>query len=144
MAVTVYPVDGMAHVGLIHHMNALAPEVFPPLTSRHLSRGYWWVAQDTETFEAVAFAGLVPMEPFDGVGYLKRAYVLPQYRGQGLQRQFMQLREEKARALGWHLLVSECANNEYSERNFIAAGFERCSPEQPWGASGSVYFKKKI
>lgn len=136
-------VDGMAHCDLLHYMNGFEPERFPPLKSKHLAHGHWWLAIDDNV--AVGFAGMVPFfEQSDGIGYLKRAYVLPQYRGRGLQRSFMRLRESKARELGYHLIVSECANNPPSERNFLAEGFEAFTPEQSWGEVGSVYFRKRL
>lgn len=138
-------IDGMEHAELLHLMNGFEPERFPKLKSRHLSHGLWWIAQEIETNIAIAFAGMVPFfESCDGVGYLKRAYVLPQYRGQGLQREFLRIREERARQIGWHLLVSECRNNPPSQKNFLLAGYETFTPEQPWGEHGSIYFRKRL
>jgi len=116
---------------------------FPPLTDAHLDLGFWWFADNP--FRAVAFAGMVPFEPFPGVGYLKRAYVSPEARGHGLQQQFLRIREAKARSLGWTCLVSECAwDNAYSAANFVRAGFESCEPEQRWGAPDSLYWRKQL
>src|ERR1700730_1485349 len=89
---------------VIYGFNSLVPE-WPRLLKRHLERGYWWlVGIDWE--DPVAFAGMVPMEPFPNIGYLKRAYVLPAHRGHGLQRKLLAVREAKARELGWTLLIS--------------------------------------
>ena len=137
-------IDGMEHYELLHIMNGFEPEIFPPLQSRHLVHGHWWIAQEEVTNIAVGFAGLVEMTPFDGVGYLKRAYVLPQYRGQGMHSQFLRVREQAARDLGWHLVVSECANrNVASAKNFTRAGYLQCDPEQPW-ETGAIYFSKRL
>jgi len=136
-------VNGMECAETIRHFNSLAPETFPALKRRHLSEGFWWFAF-YET-EAVAFAGLVPMEPFPNVGYLKRCYVLSDHRGNGLQRQLMKVREDKARSLGWHLLASETVvHNVPSARNFRAAGYEQVTPEQPWGNHPSLYWVKRL
>lgn len=137
--------DGSNHLAAatIRRMNALAPEIFPALESHHLENGFWWLAY----FEGsvVAFAGLCDMEPFPNVGYLKRAYVLPDHRGHGLQGRFMSLREAKAREIGWTHLVSECgAANRASARNFERAGYMRCDPEQKWGDLNSIYWKKSL
>jgi RimJ/RimL family protein N-acetyltransferase len=144
MSYFVREIDGMEHADLLHHMNCFDAS-FPPLTSKHLSRGYWWIAQEYDSNVVIAFAGLVPFfEPNDGVGYFKRAYVLPEYRGQGLQLSFMRLREAKARLLKWRMLVSECEpDNLASAKNFKAAGFEEFIPEQPWYGD-SLYFKKML
>lgn len=124
----------------LHRFNSLAPETFPALQSRHLIRGHWWLVHLGE--EPVAFAGL---DPIPSVGYLKRAYVLPEHRGHGLQLRLMYTREVKARRLGWRQLVSECGpGNARSAANFLKAGFEPVDPEQPWGAPGSRYFSKTL
>lgn len=136
-------VDGEDYADLIRSLNALEPDRFPALEDRHLELGYWWLLKASAGV-VVGFAGLCPFDPCPGVGYLKRAYVAPDHRGKGLQLKMIQAREEKARELGWHLLVSECKDNPHSERNFLAAGFEICEPEQPWGEAGSVYFVKLL
>src|SRR5579859_4595208 len=137
-------VDGETHSEVLRYLNAMEPERFPPLQDRHLAHGYWWLARTWER-SIIGFAGLVPMTPFHGVGYLKRAFVVPTFRGQGLQLFFMRARENKARELGWTKLVSEVAvDNERSIANFLKAGFIQVEPEQKWGAPGSVYFVKRL
>lgn len=138
----------------IHRFNSLDEKTFPLLKPHHLECGYWWLAYPNaadgvictpDQTPPVAFAGLVPNTPFDGYGYLKRAYVLPDHRGQGLQCRLLFTRELKARELGWTHLVSECAeSNLHSSANFRRAGFERCEPEQRWGVADSVYWIKKL
>ena len=116
---------------------------FPALTPHHLENGFWWLVHLAG--EAAAFGGLVPFEPFPKTGYLKRAYVLPEHRGNGLQGRLLAIREQKARGLKWTHLVSECAStNAPSANNFIRAGFRVCEPEQRWGAPGSIYWVKEI
>lgn len=135
----------MEHHELLHYLNSFEPERFPALTSRHISRGFWWLAID-ENNVAAGFTGMVPFfDQADGVGYLKRAYVLPQYRGQGMQIRFIAERESKASELGWHLLVTECArDNIASARNLLHAGFEAFTPDQKWAGEDSMYFRKRI
>lgn len=143
MPYRVMEVDGEEQAVTIHRLNGLAPETFPPLSPHHLTDGFWWIAYLNA--EAVAFAGMVEMIPFQNVAYLKRAYVLPDHRGHGLQSRFMTLREAKAKSLGWTHLVSECgADNHASAANFSRAGFTRCDPEQVWGAPNSMYWIKLI
>ncbi len=121
----------------------MAPECFPALSVRHLQRGHWWLVYSTG--EPIAFAGMVPMEPFPNVGYLKRAFVMAEHRGHGLQAALMTHREVKARRIGWTTLVSECSSdNFHSARNFIKAGYTACDPEQRWGATNSLYWRKAL
>ncbi len=143
-------IDGVLNRDIIESFNALDP-YFPELQDRHFKNGYWWLAFRTdhpdaigEVEAAVAFAGLVPMEPFEGYGYCKRCLVLPGHYGNGLQDRFLHVRIWRARELGWTQLVSECrSDNKYSAYNFRRAGFERFEPEQPW-AKDSIFFKKAL
>jgi hypothetical protein len=130
---------------MIRRLNAEARQ-FPGLENRHMLRGYWWLAY-TEQGEAVGFAGMVPFVPFDrlGVGFLKRSYMKPGFRG-GMQAAFLALREDKARMLGWKMLVTDAGvDNLHSQRNLEAAGYIRCEPEQPWFEQpASVYYEKVL
>ncbi len=138
----IHEVDGRINADLLDRLNALAPEIFPPLEARHYENGYWWIGYHED--KEVAFCGLVPFEPFH-VGYFKRCLVLPDHHGHGIQFRMMMVRDLKARQLGWPMVVSECgANNHFSASNFRKAGFERIDPEQKWGAPGSIYWRKSL
>lgn len=146
MAVDIREVCGIVHASLLNYLNTHQAGFFPRLATKHLAYGNWWLAIN-EANMAVGFAGLVPMTPFDqvGVGYLKRAYVIREYRGQGLQLRFLEVREAKAREIGYRMLVSECAgDNDPSSQNFAKAGFSVTEPEQCWGEVGSTYFVKRL
>jgi GNAT superfamily N-acetyltransferase len=144
-------VDSLLNRHILEEFNALNP-AFPDLQDRHFKNGFWWLAilsdhPDAvgEVEAAVAFAGLVPMTPFHGVGYLKRCFVMPGHHGHGLQYRMMMARELKARQLGLTVLVSECAaDNSYSAANFRKAGFDPCEPEQVWGEPGSLFWVKSL
>lgn len=138
-------VEGATCASVIHDFNRLSPDTFPELKPKHLERGYWFIAYDEENAnERVGFAGMVPFDPVPNVGYLKRAYVLPDARGNGLQWEFMLARERLAKELGWTQLVSECIyTNIHSANNFIKAGFKLCEPEQPW-AVNSLFWTKSL
>jgi len=148
MMYEVREIDGVLNRDIIEDFNALDP-YFPPLQDRHFRDGFWWLALRTdhpdaigEVEAAVAFAGMVPMEPFPNVGYLKRCFVMPGHYGHGIQYRMLKARELRARQLKWTMLVSECrADNEYSANNFRRAGFDEFMPEQPW-SQDSIYFKK--
>ena len=135
-------VDGELSAEVLHNLNGLEPDRFPPLREVHLETGFWWLLKDDHG-TLCGFAGLCEMFPFPGVGYCKRAYVSPDHRGRGLQVKMLQAREEKARELGWHLLVGE-TTSAYAAANFRRAGFELTEPEQCWGQPGSLYFSKLL
>src|SRR4051812_34303169 len=105
-------VDGTKLADTICRFNALEPS-WPQLTEQHLSDGYWWLAYPQDAFysfspQPVAFAGLTPMVPFDGYGFLKRCFVMPDHHGHALQYRLMIARESKAKRLGWTHIVGEC------------------------------------
>lgn len=133
---------GREHADLLHHFNSLEPS-FPKLTEKHITEGYWWVAYEGDG--PVGFAGLVENIPHVKEGYMKRAFVKPEYRGRGYQREFLALRALKAQKLGWNCLVSEHhPDNVVSAENFKSAGYHRCMPEQVWGEPGSIFWVKRI
>lgn len=143
MTVVVVEVDGEACADEIKAFNDRFPDAFLPLKHKHLANGWWWLAQDAG--RTVGFTGMVPFEPFPHVGYYKRAAVLPEYRGKGLQQWFMEVRDAKARSsTDWTHIVSECDfDNIASANNFIKAGFRLCDPERVW-ADKALFWIKRI
>jgi GNAT superfamily N-acetyltransferase len=138
---SLHEVDGGSHADTLHQFNAQIEE-WPPLSQKHIFNGHWWISYLED--EPVAFAGLVPFEPFVGVGYLKRCFVKPDHHGHGLQFRMLMAREIKAKHLGWTMLVSECSNdNLWSAANFRKAGYQQTEPEQPW-AKDSIYWVKHL
>lgn len=139
----IFEVDGVEYQDEINRFNSMAPEIFPVLKPHHFTDGHWWLVRCGD--EVVAFAGIVPFEPCDGVWYFKRCYVLPDHHGHGLQFRLMKARELKARQIGARQIISECAgSNTYSASNFRKAGFELTEPEQKWGAANSLYWVKAL
>lgn len=134
-------VDGVAFADTIGNFNKCVKE-WPELKQKHYEDGFWWLV--FHNAEAVAFAGLVPMEPFPAIGYLKRCYVLPEHRGQSLQGRLIAIREAHARSLGYTHLVSDChQTNASAARSFRRAGYQLCEPEQPW-EKDSLYWIKEL
>lgn len=133
-------VDGDLSHEVLHNLNQSDPS-WPALTDDHLETGWWWLLK-TDPSVLVGFCGMVSMLPFPGVGYLKRAYISPDHRGRGLQLKMIEARIEKAKELGWHLLVTE-TTSRYAAHNFAMAGFEPCEPEQLW-AGEAQYFVKHL
>ena len=127
---------------VLHDFNALEPRYFPPLSHKHFSEGYWWIVYHCS--EAVAMCGLVPNIPFEWCGYLKRCYVVPEHRGNGLQERLIGIRELKAKDLGWEMLVTDCHHdNKASYNSLCRKGYSITHPEQPWSAN-SIYFAKRL
>ena len=133
-------VSGIEHAETLHRLNNLSPHLFPPLRSRHLESGHWWIIYFRD--EPKAFAGLVPFVPFTQTGYLKRCWVDSKYRGRGWQKILLEERERKAKSLGWTMLVSDVsADNEHSNMNFLKSGYTETVPEQIWASNSRFWVK---
>jgi GNAT superfamily N-acetyltransferase len=76
--------------------------------------------------------------------YLSRAGVLPAWRGQGLQRRLIALRERLARRQGFVWMISDTTDNVPSSNNLIKAGYKLIEPSAPWANSESLYWSKKL
>jgi GNAT superfamily N-acetyltransferase len=134
-------VDGIAFADTISNFNKYV-EAWPELQPKHYENGYWWLV--FHGAEAIAFAGLVPFDPFPNAGYLKRCYVLPDHRGHSLQSRLIAIREAQGRSLGWtHLYSDSHKTNVHAANSFRRAGYALCEPEQPWEIN-SLYWVKEI
>jgi GNAT superfamily N-acetyltransferase len=127
----------------IRDFNRMEPN-FPALKDEELEgeHCYWWLAYCGK--EPVAFAGVVPSKRYNNTGYLKRAGVVPEHRGHGLQLRFFRVREIKARKVGWEWLISECTDTIHSANNFIRAGYLMFEPVERWAFQNSLYWRKKL
>jgi len=112
-----------------------APQIEP-------QTGFWWLAFLRD--EPAGFAGLKISQRTPGTGYLHRAGVLRQHRGNGLQRRFIRVREAKARALGMDRIVTDTTDNIPSANSLIACHYRLYMPEGPWGFSDTLYWERTI
>lgn len=105
---------------------------------------WWWLAID-EDGRAVGFAGMRPSDRWQQTMYLCRAGVLPEYRGQGIQKRLIRVRLIKARSLGNTHAITDCTTeNPASARSLIAAGFRPYWPQIPWALPHSIYWIRKL
>jgi GNAT superfamily N-acetyltransferase len=111
-----------------------------PLVSTHV--GHWWLVYHDDA--PVAFAGLVKACQHENSGYFIRAGVLPEHRGNGLQRRLIRVREMRARKNGWTRIVTETNENIPSANSLIGAGFKLYAPRNPWGLSTALYWTKDL
>jgi GNAT superfamily N-acetyltransferase len=111
-------------------------------------RGYWWLVTDMDDwampYKAVAFCGFTFALHTPGAGYLKRAGVLKAYRGQGLQRRLITVRERKARTLGLTTMLTDTTENPPSANSLISAGYKTFEPAYRWAFQHSIYWKKDL
>jgi GNAT superfamily N-acetyltransferase len=122
----------------IHALDRLAfLESAPPIKPE---TGHWWLAFSGD--RPVAYGGYMPAATHVGMGYLCRVGVLPEFRGHGLQRRFIRVREAHARRTGYAGLVTDTTANLPSANNLIRAGFVLFEPKAPWAFANTLYWRK--
>ena len=103
--------------------------------------GDWWLAMNGR--EPVGFCGITPSAYLPKTGYLKRAAVRQGFRGHGLQRRMLTVRERHARRLGYHTLYTDTATfNVRSSNNLFRAGFVLFRPDPIWNGEDFLYWRK--
>ena len=106
--------------------------------------GWWWVGYSLVNDQPVAFGILEPSQQWLDTAYLSRAGVLPAWRGQGLQRRLITLRERVARNKGFTWMISDTTDNVPSSNNLIKAGYKLLEPSAPWANTDSLYWAKRL
>ena len=89
------------------------------------------------------YAALVAHGP--AAGFLARCGVLPDYRGQGLQRRLIRARASYARRIGLPLVYTyTVVGNPASSNNLIKCGFVLYRPEWRWAGVDCLYWRKEL
>ena len=117
-------------------------ECFPYDARMSFSGTRWWLATD-EDGKAVAYAGLE--HRYGDRGFLCRAGVLPEARGNGLQKRLIRARERGARSLSMDRLITYTdKHNVVSSNNLIACGYRLYRPEDEWGTPAALYWYRDL
>lgn len=123
---------GQAHTECFPHDSAYLP-----------GRGHWWLAH-TKDKQLAGFAGLQESSQWSDTGYLVRAGVLPEYRGNGLQKRLIRVRIAAARRLGWKYVITDTRLNPESANSLISCGFRMYLPRKPWSFKDACYWRIKL
>lgn len=101
----------------------------------------WWVAEYDGRI--AGYAGLSTDYGYIGMGYLSRAGILPEFRGKGIQKLLIQVRDEEAIKRGYELNITYVANwNHASANSLIRCGYTLYEPELAYGLKDALYFRK--
>ena len=106
------------------------------------NHGYWWIA--TQDGVDCAFAGLVCSPWWTDCGYLIRCGVVPDMRGQGLQKKFIRVRIRQAKALKMNWVITSTFDNPASANSLISCGFKMFDPTNPWMTKHTSYWRLKL
>lgn len=104
----------------------------------------WWIAIIDGKF--AGFAGTTAKVDWDKAEglFVGPCGVLPEFRGRGLQRKFLKVRERYAIAKGYTKLVGSVETaNVWSGNNFIRCGYE-LDPDPKPRSPGHIHFRKLI
>lgn len=124
-------------------VRSLDAECFKDEADMTFEGHYLWIARD----ERGEIAGYAAMQITDSgtAAFLSRCGVLPAFRGKGLQKQFIRVRERTARKLGVRNLITYTNTvNLGSINSLIASGYRLYRPAYSWGFKfgDGLYFWK--
>lgn len=109
-------------------------------------KGWYWLAYECVKCadgsmvkkEPIGFAALIKRGAF---AYLERGGVLKEFRGHGIQQEFISERLKKAKVLEFKTAIAVTYANPISGNNLIKEGFRLYKPEKMWLNSASSYWK---
>lgn len=115
---------------------------FPGCTLPAWDRSYIWICKVDGKIAGFATLRQVWGEKY---GYLERVAVLKEFRGNGIQKSFIDIRMRYAKRLGWKgVLTYTTADNYPSINSLMHRGFSIYSPEYAWSGREMLYFKKEF
>lgn len=124
---------------------AVQAQCFPHDAPVNVTEGLWWIARDPEGKPA-GFCGMSLWAGGDALtAYLSLAGVIPEYRGQGLQKRLIRTRLNKAKQLSLARVVTDTTTyNPASVNSLVACGFRQFLPAVPWRVPGALYWEKTL
>ena len=128
-------------VSLIQDMDQVC---FPGESLPEADEAVWWVVLDEDGREA-AYAGGIVDTYSPGVHdlFMNRAGVLPEYRGQGLQRRLIHTRYRFACREGYRSCYTYTVPFNYrSSNNLIRCGFTLWRPAWAWAGDEALYWHR--
>ena len=123
-------------------LSALQKKCLPIDKPYDTTHGYWWIASKDGL--DIGFAGLIHSHWWSDCGYLIRCGVLPDHRGQGLQKKFIRIRIRQAKALKMNWIITSTYDNPASANSLISCGFKMFDPTNPWMTKHTSYWRLKL
>jgi GNAT superfamily N-acetyltransferase len=102
----------------------------------------WWLATVDDV--PVGYAGLALHDGWPGVGFLRRAGVLPRHRGRGLHDRMIAARLRWAKRRGLAAVVTyTMPHNAESANNLMDHGFRLADPPVAYVGGGVLYWRRE-
>lgn len=105
-------------------------------------KAWYWIGYYNQT--PVAFCILVPSLQWRDAVYMARSGVLSEFRGKGLQKRMISIRESFARRRGYRWAVTDTTENPASSNSLISRGYRLYEPSMPWGFRHTLYWRKRL
>lgn len=141
MKIAVRQVDADAEADLLMEMQRITMPHDEHLKPEEALQ--WWIAYDRGV--PVGYAALSRSKQVANRGYLSSAGVLPGYRGLGIQKKLIRVRQQYARRIGMTCLVTDTVvSNPASANSLIACGFRAFYPPTPWKIGAACYWRKEL
>ena len=104
--------------------------------------GWWWIGYDGEF--PVAFCGMKESKRFSNGVYMSRSGVTYYYRGHGLQKKMLRIRDRFAKNNGYEWAFSDTTDNPASANSLIACGYKLYDPSIAYGLDTTIYWRKLL
>jgi GNAT superfamily N-acetyltransferase len=114
------------------------------LSDQEIGEANWWFVYHKGI--AVGFTGLL-YYPYlkQPAAFLYRSGVLKDYRGYGLQKRFIRVRERQSLKDGYNRIITYTSYDNYPSANsLISCGYKLYRPPTDWGVKNAYYFEKKL
>lgn len=109
---------------------------------RGFKKGTWWILFDGD--KPIGYCGVF-LDYGDDFGWLGCAGVIKSYRGMGLQKKMIRVREKEARKHGLKKLITYTSRDNFpSANNLIRCGYLLYQPETEYGVKNALYFFKEL
>jgi GNAT superfamily N-acetyltransferase len=122
------------------NLNAL---IFPEDDLNVGDNTFHWIATDKRSKEPIGFCSVTDFG--EGILFLSRAGLLPEYRGRNIQRKFIRLRERFARSNGYKKIITYTLKDNYQSMNSLfISGYKIYTPEFQYVGPGYMYYIKEL
>ena len=136
----IYSQGKIINADLYRRLIVLDGKIFNGCSNEFKRNRDWWVILDTGII--IAYCGCLYSE---NICVFVRAWVHEPYRGNGLQRRMISIREKAARLFKCYALVTyTLTDNIHSANNLIRRGFKIHDPQYKYVGKGVIYFIKSV
>lgn len=122
---------------LYEQLKKLDAKCFPNCYNEFKENREWWIIEQGNII--IAYCGSWYK---DGICMFNRAWVHPDYRGQGIQKRMIKARLRAAKRYGNTAITYTTVDNDKSANNLIRFGFKLYVPEYKYAGKEMVYFIK--